>query len=69
MFAKCDDFMEGVCKRLGVQIPPFVLHRRAEVLTEALVGDGEQGVKVTVTGLDVDEDLPYSFIKVVWVWL
>lgn len=66
VFAKCDNFMEGLCERLGVRIPPFVLHRRAQVVTEDIVGegDGEKGVKVTVTGLDVDEDLPYSFIKV-----
>lgn len=62
VFAKCDDFIEALCKRLDVQIPPFVLHRRARV--SARQGEGAE-VKVTVTGLDTDEkDLPYSFIKV-----
>ena len=61
VFAKCDEFMEGLCQRLGVQIPPFVLHRRARVTTK----QGSSGtVEVTVTGLDTDEDIPYSFIKV-----
>jgi len=62
VFAKCDDFSEGLCKRLGVAIPPFVLHRRAQVVTEE--ASASQGIKVTVTGLDVDENIPYSFIKV-----
>ena len=62
VFAKCDDFAKGLLKRLGVAIPSFVLHRRAQVVTEA-PREG-QGIKVTVTGLDVDEDTPYSFIKV-----
>ena len=62
VFAKCDDFSEGLCKRLGVTIPPFVLHRRAQVVTEET--SAGQGIKVSVTGLDVDENIPYSFIKV-----
>lgn len=62
VFAKCDDFIEGLCKRLNVEIPPFTLYRRAIVSTQK--GEGAE-VKVTVTGLDTDEkDLPYSFIKV-----
>ena len=61
VFAKCDEFMEGLCKRLDVPIPPFVLHRRARISTK----QGEdRAFVVTVTGLDIDEDLPYSFIKV-----
>lgn len=61
VFAKCDDFMEALCKRLDVKIPPFVLHRRAKVAVQ----QGEEGtISVSVTGLDIDEDLPYSFIKV-----
>ncbi len=62
VFAKCDEFTEGLCQRLGVTIPPFVLHRRAQVVTDA--PEQDQGIKITVTGLDVDEDTPYSFIKV-----
>ena len=62
VFAKCDDFINGLCKRLNLEIPPFTLYRRAKVSTEQ--GEGSE-VKVTVTGLDTDEkDLPYSFIKV-----
>ena len=26
--------------------------------------EGEKGVRITVTGLDVKENIPYSFIKV-----
>ena len=62
MFAKCDDFIEALCKRLEVEIPPFVLYRRACVSTSQEAEGGE--IKVEVMGLDVDEDLPYSFIKV-----
>ena len=61
VFAKCDDFIIGLCQRLKVEIPPFVLHRRARISTQKVEG---AGIKVTVTGLDTDEDLPYSFIKV-----
>lgn len=61
VFAKCDDFIEGLCKRLNVQIPPFMLYRRAKVTVQQ--GEGST-IKITVTGLDTDEDLPYSFIKV-----
>ena len=62
VFAKCDDFMEALCERVKVKIPPFVLYRRAKVAARQ---DEESGkVIVTVTGLDVDENLPYSFIKV-----
>lgn len=61
VFAKCDDFMEALCKRLDITIPPFRLKRRAKVETKQ---DESGKVIVTVTGLDVDEDLPYSFIKV-----
>lgn len=62
VFAKCDDFIEGLCKRLNIEIPPFTLYRRAKVSTQQ--GEGSE-VKVTVTGLDTNEkDLPYSFIKV-----
>lgn len=62
VFAKCDDFIEGLCKRLSMEIPPFTLYRRAKVSTQQ--GEGAE-VTVTVTGLDTDEkDLPYSFIKV-----
>lgn len=61
VFAKCDDFIEGLCKRLGVEIPPFVLHRRASVESK----QQEDGtIQIQVTGLDTDENLPYSFIKV-----
>ena len=63
MFAKCDDFMEALCERIKVKIPPFVLYRRAKVAAKL---DQESGkVIVTVTGMDVDaRKLPYSFIKV-----
>ena len=61
VFAKCDDFMTELAKRLNMEIPNFVLKRRAKVSTEKQ-DDGQ--LKVTVTGLDVDEDVPYSFIKV-----
>lgn len=61
VFAKCDDFMSGLIERLGCVIPKFTLKRRARIAIESK----EEGpVKVTVTGLDRDEDLPYSFIKV-----
>ncbi len=62
VFAKCDDFMEGLCQRLGVPIPPFVLHRRARVSVSREEGEG--ALRVAITGLDIVEDLSYSFIKV-----
>ena len=49
-------------QRLGVEIPEFVLHRRVQVHMEER--EGEEGARVTVTGLDVKENVPYSFIKV-----
>ena len=62
VFAKCDDFIEALCERIKVKIPPFVLYRRAKVAVEQ--GEGDT-INITVTGLDIDEeDLPYSFIKV-----
>lgn len=61
VFAKCDDFIIGLCQRLNVEIPPFILHRRARISARKVEG---AGITVTVTGLDTDEDLPYSFIKV-----
>ncbi len=63
VFAKCDDFIEALCKRLAVPIPPFTLHRRARVSTHQEEEGGR--VNISVTGLDTDEDLPYSFIKVI----
>ena len=46
LFAKCDEFMEGLCQHLQVEIPPFVLHKRSQVVSEAIVGsDGKKGVK------------------------
>jgi hypothetical protein len=63
VFAKCDDFIKGLCQRLDIEIPPFTLYRRAKVATTKQ--DEGSEVKVTVTGLDTDEKLlPYSFIKV-----
>ena len=61
VFAKCDDFMSTLMAKLGHDIPPFTLKRRARVAIETKEG-GQ--VCVSVTGLDRDEDLPYSFIKV-----
>ncbi len=61
VFAKCDDFIEALCQRIKVKIPPFVLYRRAKVAAKQ---DESGKVVVMVTGMDVDEDLPYSFIKV-----
>ena len=61
VFAKCDDFMSGLMERLGCVIPKFTLKRRARITQETKEGGR---VQVTVTGLDRDEDLPYSFIKV-----
>ena len=62
VFAKCDDFIEALCKRIKVEIPPFVLYRRAKVAAHREEESGK--VVITVTGMDVDENLPYSFIKV-----
>jgi NAD-dependent SIR2 family protein deacetylase len=62
VFCKCDEFMEALMTQLGVEIPEFVLHRRVQVHMEER--EGEEGARVTVTGLDVKENVPYSFIKV-----
>ncbi len=61
VFAKCDDFMSALMTKLGHKIPPFTLKRRARVTMDT---KDNGSVQVTVTGLDRDEDLPYSFIKV-----
>ena len=57
----CDAFMTKLMKELDLEIPEFKLHRRMKVsMKEMKKGTFE----VVVTGLDVHEDAPYSFIKV-----
>ena len=57
----CDAFMTKLMKELDLEIPEFKLHRRMKVsMKEIKKGTFE----VVVTGLDVHEDAPYSFIKV-----
>ncbi len=55
VFAKCDDFMSALMAKLGHNIPPFTLKRRARIAMETKEGGS---VQVTVIGLDRDEDLP-----------
>lgn len=52
--------MCGLMERLGLPIPPFTLLRRARLAAEH---EGES-LLIKVTGLDPQEDTPYSFIKV-----
>lgn len=61
VFAKCDDFMSALLTTLGQEIMPFTLKRRACITMETWESGHTQ---VMVMGLDRDEDLPYSFIKV-----
>ncbi len=63
VFGTCDDFMSTLMTELGHEIPPFTLKRRARINVDTKK-DGS--VQMTVTGLDRDEDLPYSFIKVLY---
>ena len=61
VFSKCDRFMVALMQHLSLEIPPFVLHRRARFTLTKQEGGTTQ---ITVTGLDIEEELPYSFIQV-----
>ncbi|XP_011406188.1 PREDICTED: uncharacterized protein LOC100633014 [Amphimedon queenslandica] len=58
VYSMCDTFMKKLMHELQLEIPKFLLHRRAKV-TSKTKGDN---LEVTVNGIDVDEDIPYSFI-------
>lgn len=62
-YCKCDDFMAGLLQRLELEIPSFVLKRRLRISAKQTA----ESCDVTVTGLAVEDDTPYSFIKSVTV--
>ena len=64
VYAKCDDFMSGLMRRLELEIPPFTLKRRVRVTTSMAKGDAGHSLHIAVTGLDNHTNKPYSFIKV-----
>jgi len=51
--------MTALFSKLGLDIPSFALKRLVRITVE-----NSNGIKITVTGLDKDGDLPYSFIRV-----
>ena len=52
-------------QRLELQIPGFVLRRRVQIFLKEEEGpQGDKGIVVSATGLDVDENVPYSFVRV-----
>jgi hypothetical protein len=57
--SKADDLMVRVMEKLGVPIPPFILHRRLLVKLESQQDDRHQ---LTVGGVDVD-GTPVTFLQ------
>ncbi|ORY58116.1 DHS-like NAD/FAD-binding domain-containing protein [Pseudomassariella vexata] len=58
VFSDADDLMARVMGKLGVPIPPFILHRRLVVKVES---KGDKRHQLTVSGVDVD-DTPVTFL-------
>jgi NAD-dependent SIR2 family protein deacetylase len=54
--AFCDDVSRGLAERLGMEIPPFKLHRRVRFTPSA------DKAELTMTGVDRD-GTPYDFVK------
>ena len=64
--AMCDDLMKGVMNRLGLPIPKWELRRRVRLtmqIPEAVASNGEYLLKLSVTGLDPEQDFPYSLFR------
>lgn len=59
IYSMCDVYMKRVLHELQMDIPKFLLYRRLKITSENTKDD----LKLVVTGVDVEEDIPYSFIQ------
>lgn len=68
VFAKCDDLMKLVMQKLGLEIPPFKLHRRVKVSTSVRSKQFQKSnrLRLSVAGLEED-GTPASIFKSVKV--
>ncbi|KAK1963097.1 DHS-like NAD/FAD-binding domain-containing protein [Colletotrichum sublineola] len=62
VWAEADDLMARVMRKLGLEIPGFVLRRRLVVEVDSAAGSGQTRFQVSVRGIDVD-GTPATFLR------
>ncbi|KAK2008079.1 DHS-like NAD/FAD-binding domain-containing protein [Colletotrichum eremochloae] len=62
VWAEADDLMARVMRKLGLEIPGFVLRRRLVVEVDPAAGSGQARFQVSVRGIDVD-GTPATFLR------
>ncbi len=62
--AMCDDIMTGLMQRLKIAIPKWELNRRVRLsIKTSNTANGKLKLKFSVTGLGIDNDVPYSIFQ------